>query len=793
MSSHCIYVKSVLPIHSNAQTNTNISLGSSLTAQNDNAFWLSPSGDFAFGFQRVDTGYLLAIWFHKIPERTIVWSANRNNLVEIGSKVQLTRDGRLVLNDQSNRLIWNANSVAGVSYAAMLDTGNFVLADQDSVTLWGSFDEPTDTILPTQTMDQGSELIARYSERNYSNGRFKFSLQTDGNLLLYTTIYPFDTTNAPYWSTQSSIGSGFQVIFNQSGYVFLVARNGSILNYVFSNAASTRDFYQRATIDLDGPFRHYVYPKNASSSAGKWPSSWTILSFIPGNICTRIEGNTGSGACGFNSYCELGDDQRPNCRCPPGYSFLDPNDKSKGCKQGFVAQNCDAASQETESFDLVEMPNTDWPLSDYESFNPVSEDWCREACLSDCYCSVAIFRNQDCWKKRIPISNGRIDPGVGGKALIKVRRDNSTSSLNKNDNSTLILIGSVFLGSSGFLNLLLLIAAVLMFLNRRSQQRSKIVEPTSLQVTFAMNPRSFSYNELDVATGGFKEELGSGSFGTVYKGAIESEDTKLIAVKKLKEVATQGDKEFEAEVNIIGGTNHKNLVKLVGFCNENKHRQLVYEYMSNGSLASFLFGNSRRNWYKRRQIAFGIARGLSYLHEECRSQIIHCDIKPQNVLLDETFTARISDFGLAKLLKTDQSQTTTAIRGTKGFVAPEWFKNMPITSKVDVYSFGILLLELICCKRNFQIDAEGKNPVILADWAYDSYKDGNVHTLVEDEEEAVNDIKRVERFVMVAIWCIQDNPSLRPAMNKVIHMLEGAVQVSVPPDPTSFFSTSLEL
>ncbi|XP_002513435.3 G-type lectin S-receptor-like serine/threonine-protein kinase LECRK3 [Ricinus communis] len=783
-------------ISTNAQTHTNISLGSSLTAQKDDSFWVSPSGDFAFGFQLVDkNGYLLAIWFNEVPEKTIVWSANRNNLVGRGSKVQLTTDGRLVLNDQSNRQLWSANSAAdGVSYAAMLDTGNFVLADKDSITLWESFDEPTDTILPTQTMDQGGELIARYSETNYSDGRFKFMLQTDGNLLLYTRKYPLDTSNAAYWSTQTSIGSGFQVIFNQSGYIILIARNGSILNDVFSNEASTRDFYQRATIDHDGVFRHYVYPKNATSSAGKWPLAWTVLSFIPGNICMRIGGETGSGACGFNSYCRLGDDQRPNCQCPPGHTLLDPNDESKGCKQNFVAQNCDAESQETDSFDLMEMPNTDWPLSDYEYFDTVTEDWCRQACLSDCYCSVAIYRNQGCWKKKIPLSNGRMDPSVGGKALIKVRRDNSTSGATscykKKDQSTLILIGSVFLGSSVFLNVLLLVAT-LVFFYRWSRQKSKIVQPHT-QVMLAMNPRSFTYNELEVATGGFKEELGSGAFGTVYKGVvIESNSTKFIAVKKLKKVVAEGEKEFETEVDIIGGTNHKNLAKLLGFCNEGQHRMLVYEYMSNGCLADFLFGDSRPNWYKRMQIAFGIARGLSYLHEECSSQIIHCDIKPQNVLLDESLTARISDFGLAKLLKTDQSQTMTAIRGTKGYVAPEWFRNMPITSKVDVYSFGILLLELICCKRSVEKDTKERYPIILADRAYDRYKEGSVNLLVEDDEEATDDVKRVERFVMVAMWCIQDDPSLRPAMKKVIHMLEGAVQVAIPPDPDSFISTNL--
>ena len=146
-------------------------------------------------------------------------------------------------------------------------------------------------------------------------------------------------------------------------------------------------------------------------------------------------------------------------------------------------------------------------------------------------------------------------------------------------------------------------------------------------------------------------------------------------------------------------THHKNLVRLIGFCDEGPHKLLVYEFMCNGTLASFLFGSSMPEQTIRTQMAFGIARGLMYLHEECSTQIIHCYIKPQNVLLDDSFTARISDFGLAKLLTSDQTQTLTAIRDMTGYVAPEWFRNQPITAKVDIYSYGVMLLEIISCRK----------------------------------------------------------------------------------------------
>ncbi|KAH7560480.1 hypothetical protein JRO89_XS10G0029100 [Xanthoceras sorbifolium] len=781
----------LMPFFTFAQTPSNKTLGSSLTASNDNSgsSWVSPSGEFAFGFRQIgDQGFLLAIWFDKIPEKTIVWSANRNELVQRGSKSELTADGPLVLRDATGRQIWSVGPGDGVVYGAMLDTGNFVLAGSDSVNLWESFDMPTDTMLPTQTMSQGSRLVARFSDSNYSSGRFMFELQSDGNLLLYTTTYPKEDANAAYWSTQSSIPDGFQVIFNQSGYMYLIAKNGSILNPVFSNTASTQNFYQRAIVDSDGVFRHYIYPKSSNSSDGNWPMAWSTLSFIPSDICVRIAGDKGSGACGFNSYCSLVDD-RKKCQCPPGYTFFDPEDVMKGCKQNFVPQSCDKTSEEMHLFEFRDMINTDWPNFHYESYKSVSEDWCRQVCLSDCFCSAAFFKNGECWKKQVPLGNGRNGPSVGGKALIKIRKDNSTGSAgsgsNKEQNSTLVTILSALLGSSIFVNILLLLGTFIFFYCWNRTKQGTVQPVTAMP---SMNLQSFTYKELEHITEGFKEELGSGAFGTVYIGVLAFDNNEFVAIKRLDKATSDGEQEFRSEVNSIGRTNHKNLVRLLGFCNEGQNRLLVYEYMSNGSLANFLFGNSRPNWESRIQSAFGTARGLFYLHEECNNQIIHCDIKPQNILLDDCLTARISDFGLAKLLKADQTQTTTAIRGTKGYVAPEWFKNLPITVKVDVYSFGVLLLELVSCRKNFEANAK-EEQMILSDYAYDCLRDGNLDLLVENDEEAMNDMKRVKKFVRIAIWCIQEDPSLRPTMKKVTQMMEGAVEVSAPPDPTSFISS----
>ncbi|GJS92674.1 G-type lectin S-receptor-like serine/threonine-protein kinase LECRK3 [Tanacetum coccineum] len=299
--------------------------------------------------------------------------------------------------------------------------------------------------------------------------------------------------------------------------------------------------------------------------------------------------------------------------------------------------------------------------------------------------------------------------------------------------------------------------------------------------TVNTNVAHYTYQELIEATDGFKDELGKGSFGIVYKGILGS---NAVAVKKLDRVFKDGEKEFKTEVNAIGRTHHKNLVQLLGYCDDSEQRLLIYEYMSNGTLAGFLFGDIRPSWKQRSYIAVGIAKGLSYLHEECSTQVIHCDIKPQNILLDDYYNAKISDFGIAKILMMNQSRTSTGIRGTKGYVAPEWFRNIPVTVKVDVYSFGVLLLEIISCRKSVHFESGNEDRAILTDWAWDCYQEGRLNEFVENDLEALDDYKKLTTFVMVGLWCVQENPSLRPTMRKVIQMLEGVVDVIEPPSPS---------
>jgi len=797
----CLTTVILLPLlqlpHVSAKTHNNVSIGDNLIAGNEGEQWLSASGEFAFGFHQPenDSLFLLAIRYQNIPDASFIWYANGDNPAPKGSKVELSKSRGLVLKTPQGVELWTSQFISGtISYALMNDTGNFQLLGENSQMLWDSFSNPTDTLVPTQIMEVKGTLSSRQKETNFSRGRFQFRLLEDGNAVLNPINLPTNRTYEAHYHSNTYDGNnstncGFRVMFDNSGFYVLKRSYERVYITNPNDMLSTDSYYYRATINFDGTFTISRYPKSGASNP-----SWTVIKTLPDNICMDLEAKTaGSGVCGFNSICTLQADQRPKCTCPEGYSLLDSTDEYGSCRPNLeLGCGGNGQSLQEDMYFMKDMASTDWPQSDYELYKPYNSEDCKDSCLQDCLCAVSVFRDDSCWKKKLPLSNGRRDGRVGGSAFIKLRKnyalpDSPSNPFikekeNEKEQHTLITVLSVLLGGSLFLNLMVVSAVCIGFhfyYKKRSSTNNIVAES---------NLRSFTFRELVQATDNFKEELGRGSCGIVFKGTT---DLTTIAVKKLDKVLKDSDKEFKTEVNVIGQTHHKNLVRLIGYCDEAEHRILAYEFLSNGTLANFLFGDYKPNWNQRVQIVFGISRGLVYLHEECCTQIIHCDIRPQNILLDEHYNARISDFGLSKLLMINQSRTETGIRGTKGYVAPDWFRSAPITAKVDVYSFGVLLLEIICCRRNVDGKSEIEEKGILTDWAYDCYRAGRIDILVENDDESINDINKLERFVMVAIWCLQEDPSLRPTMKKVMLMLEGIAPVTIPPSPYPYSSVAV--
>ncbi|KAL1539594.1 G-type lectin S-receptor-like serine/threonine-protein kinase LECRK3 [Salvia divinorum] len=793
MASRSSIIIILLLLYLHSTCSQNVSVGTSLTAASNSNPWRSyPNRDFALGFKQLQPNtdlFLLAIWFDKIPDKTTVWYERNSYPVPRGSMLRLDATNGLILQDPRGRLLYNTSGggpADQVEHASFNDTGNFVIRSRDSSILWESFRHPADTILPTQSIEMGDTLVSRRSEANFSIGRFYASISNDGRFVFNTKTVPSNSDYDDIYygggtSPPNASEAVIRVTFSSGALISVVKRNGQDQILSPPLIPQVSDNYYRATLDFDGVFTQYYYPKSFGSNPG-----WQAARSWPQNICRNINGFTGSGACGYNSVCRL-TNQRPVCECPQGFSLADPSNPYGNCEPQFV-QGCIDGEPQGNDYNMEIINDVDWPGDDYERINPCTEGQCRIACQEDCFCDVSIYRDNSCWKKKLPLSNGRVDTSQGLKAFIKIRKRDIPTLRNRRptrrDQQTLIVVISVLLGSSAFINCLFITAAcfLLFFVYNR-----KLPAPNPVQDPSASNIRCFTFKELVQATDGFKDELGRGSFGIVYKGSIPIGSQTMAAVKKLDRMFQDSDKEFKTEVKVIGQTHHKNLVSLIGFCEEGPHRLLVYEYMSNGTLADFLFGDMRLTWSQRTQIALGIAKGLTYLHEECSSQIIHCDIKPHNILLDAYYNARISDFGLAKLLTMNQSKTLTNIRGTKGYVAPEWFRNTQISVKVDVYSFGVVLLQIISCRKTVEEGLEfgdGENP-ILTDWAWDCFEGGRLDALVRNEEEALRDMEMVERLVMVGLWCVQEDASLRPSMRKACQMLEGVVQVPKPFNPYS--------
>jgi len=303
-------------------------------------------------------------------------------------------------------------------------------------------------------------------------------------------------------------------------------------------------------------------------------------------------------------------------------------------------------------------------------------------------------------------------------------------------------------------------------------------------------PIRYSHSEIKKMTKNFNDKLGEGGYGTVFKGTLRS--GRLVAIKMLSKSKANGQ-DFINEVATIGRIYHINVVQLIGFCVERSKRALVYEFMPNGSLNKYIFSpeaSTLLSYDKMYDIAVGVARGIEYLHQGCDMQILHFDIKPHNIILDGNFTPKVSDFGLAKLYPADDNIVSlTAARGTLGYMAPELFyKNIGgVSYKADVYSFGMLLMEMASRRKNLNAIAEHTSQIYFPTWVYDQLNDGKDIEI----EDATDEEKKIgKKMIIVALWCIQMMPSDRPSMNKVVQMLEGEVEcLQMPSKP---FLSSLE-
>ncbi|GAB4861711.1 hypothetical protein Ancab_036964 [Ancistrocladus abbreviatus] len=752
----------------------------------------SENRTFELGFYTPNhqlSNWYLAIWYASIPVRTYVWVANRQIPVKniTSAAVELTADdGRLKITDSVNFIVWETENEVPGAEVKLLETGNLVLLSAAGDVVWQSFDYPTDTWLPGMNLTSGRSLTCWKSLSDPAPGEYSLRLRPleYGEFELVSVN---GTETVQYWTTGNWTGSAFTNVPEMTvPYIYKFYFNKPftpMASFGFTETAlesELRPPLSRFHVDFGGQFRQYTW----SPQTENWNMFWSQ----PENRC-RVYGLCGNlGFCLGGGGSDSGTITLPSklCVCINGFEPADEfgwqsGDFSGGCRRiGGGDGVCDEKKDGFEEVGVVSFDGAPNTVSLHRS-----RGMCEKACLENCSC-IGLFYDENanlCKNLYGPLMNLKNftsdNTFSNGNLYVRVGKQSLTNKRNLQP-KVLMLIGLC-----GFIALTALMVVFSLLLRRRMmmRRRKKKEEESALSLT---NLKAFTYKELHAATRGFSEKLGHGGFGTVFQGILS--DSSPVAVKRLERPGG-GEKEFRAEVCTIGNVQHVNLVRLRGFCSENSHRLLVYDYMPNGPLSAYLKRDGQNlSWDVRFRIAIGTAKALAYLHEGCRDCIVHCDIKPENILLDYDYTPKVSDFGLAKLIGRDFSRVLATMRGTWGYVAPEWISGVAITPKADVYSYGMTLLELTGGRRNVEAPPSsggggGEDKWFFPPWAAKQIIEGNMAAVVDQRLDGTYDKAEAERVAMVAVWCIQDEESARPSMGMVVKMLEGVVEVTVPPPP----------
>ncbi|CAI9761985.1 unnamed protein product [Fraxinus pennsylvanica] len=764
----------------NSKSLLHLRRGDSISVEGDD-FITSPDNTFTCGFYGMGSNaYWFAIWFTHAKDKTVVWTANRDAPVNNqSSRVSMRGDGTMVLTDVDGRIKWQTNTTnTAVVVAELLNTGNLVLKNRQGDILWQSFDVPTDTLLPSQLLTKDKRLISSLRKGSLGSGYFNLYFGGDNVLSL---ISDSPQISSIYWpNPYSDIYTSGRTNYNGSRFAVLDDMGVLFSSDHYQANASDIGFgiKRRLTIDPDGNLRIY----SLINSSGQWMVTWQAIS-QPCQV---------HGACGSNGLCVY--TPKPKCICTPGYAANDPNDWNAGCEPIF---NQSLLNPEVEFLALSQF---DYFGSDLYYKPNFTLEACRELCRNDSGCKGFTYRtwgNGHCYAKS-DLFNGFASPDFPGTVYIKLPRSLQVSKPSIFDGSSTmcesreaeIRVGSPsmyniarktvrwgyiysFCLALGVIELLFVVLGWWLFFTKHGV-------PTSVEAGYRMISnqfRRFNYSELKKATNNFREELGRGGSGAIYKGVLA--DNRVVAVKRLGDVF-QGEDEFWAEMRTIGKINHMNLVRMWGFCSERRHRLLVYEYVDNMSLDKHLFNSNFLGWKQRFAVALGTAKGLAYLHHECLEWVIHCDVKPENILLDSEFQPKIADFGLATLSRRDgPGSEISRIRGTKGYMAPEWALNQPITAKVDVYGYGVVILEMVKGIKlsNWVVDDAENDKIplkILGRTVKEKSQCGNsswVESIVDSRLEGNYSRIQAATLVQLGLTCVEEDQSKRPNMAAVVQTL----------------------
>ncbi|XP_024447886.2 G-type lectin S-receptor-like serine/threonine-protein kinase At4g27290 isoform X3 [Populus trichocarpa] len=732
----------------------------------------------------------LGIWYNKISKGKVVWVANREiPITDKSGVLKFDERGALILAIQNGSVIWSSNTSrhAQNPVAQLLDSGNLVVRNENDRRtenfVWQSFEHPGNTFLPGMKVGRlasGLDVIISSWKSNDdpSQGPYTFEIDGKGLELVVRQNSVLKSRSGPW----NGVGfSGLPLLKPDPflSYAFVFNDKEAYLTYdINSSIALTLVF------DQDGVLERLAWIDRLNN--------WIVYSSAPGDNCDNY------ALCGAYGRCTIGNS--PACGClnrfvPKNQSEWVRADWSSGCVRR-TPLNCQ------NGVGFIKYYNIKLPDSKIRAMNKsMTTEECRVKCLNNCSCMA--YTNSD-----IRGNGSGCILWFGDLVDIRQYTEDGQDLYIRMASSEIVahtlegspkkkkvgIIVSVVLSA-----LLLLGLGLCLFLQKKKKHNrhntlEKEENNTEEQWSMKIQDESLDLPHFDLtaianATSNFSFNnlLGQGGFGPVYKGAFKGGQD--IAVKRLSKESRQGLDEFMNEVKCIAKLQHRNLVKLLGYCIEHEEKILIYEYMPNKSLDIYIFDQIRSkllDWPKRFHIINGVSRGLLYLHQDSRLRIIHRDLKLSNILLDNDMNPKISDFGMARSFGENETEANTRrVVGTYGYMSPEYAIDGLFSIKSDVFSFGVLVLEIVSGKRNWGF-THPEHELNLLGHVWKLYKEGRSLELIDELKVESCYVPEVLRSIHVGLLCVQHSPEHRPSMSTVVLMLEGNGLLPQPNEPGFF-------
>ncbi|KAL1222883.1 G-type lectin S-receptor-like serine/threonine-protein kinase [Cardamine amara subsp. amara] len=757
----------------------------------------SPDGSFELGFFSFNSSQnhqYFGIWFKRVTPRVYVWVANRENPVtSLTANLIVSRNGSLILLDEKQDIVWSSGGEVLTSNecrAQLLNTGNFVLIDNVTGTyLWESFEHPGDTMLPQSSLmydipkNTRRVLTSWKSNTDPSPGEFVGGLSPE--------VPPQGFVwkgSSPYWRSGPWVETRFigipevdktyanplavdQDVVNGTGFLTFRALRNFDVSYIKLTSDGSLDIL-RSSGGTTGWIKYFEGPLSSCDLYGTCG---------PYGLCIRSISTT-------------------TCKCLRG--FVPKSDDewnsgnwTRGCVRRTDLSSCQGnSSSTTQAKDRTDgfyrVANIKLPDS-YQLASFGDAEQCHQGCLRNCSCLAFAYINAiGCfvWNQDLLDLVQFSEEGE----FLSIRL--AHSELAGSNRIKIIVVCAISL----CVFMILVLAAIACWRYRVKQNGKAHVDMEISEDAWNNDLNSqdvsglnyFKMHTIQTATDNFSvsNKVGQGGFGTVYKGKLQ--DGTEIAIKRLSSSSGEGTEEFMNELKLISKLQHRNLVRLLGYCIEGEEKLLVYDFMVNKSLDTFLFDSKKKleiDWPKRFDIIEGISRGILYLHRDSFLRVVHRDLKASNILLDEKMNPKISDFGLARMFQGTQNQDNTdRVFGTLGYMSPEYAWTGTFSEKSDIYSFGVLMLEIISGKEisSFSHGKEEKN---LLAYAWESWSETGGLDLLDQDIADSDSVEAVMRCVQIGLLCVQHQAMDRPNIKQVVSMLTSTMDLPEPKQPMFVF------